>query len=420
MGNEVAYGIEIAVDRAHTSIACAGRGRDGRIVVELAAYLEGTNHAGLLRDMVLGRGKGKVLAVMIDPRSPAATLVEPLEALRVEFTLADVHTMAAAHGDFSDQLRAGTLAVEPTGADRRGTTRHGPPAVRCRGARASQTGRRHVSDRRRRVGRLGRAACRATCAAYPRLRSDGRWEEMMRKDQDAAPRDITGDPGRSGTPGGPTGVGSLGRSNLRGPKRKSRCPDRASNRRNGHEQGASRNRRTWDARRRGDERGSDTRPDERETAMKEDGMDIEPNEGRELVHRVAKEWVREAELIPIRHLSLDLAEPINGWEMALLQRGVEIVDDDLGRPCVRREVLSDLLREEDQPPSRAVRIRLRGRSRRAQGPPVGQARPGRGLRLGRVRRLRHRLAGSALRRERRVTTASAPGAGPMRRHVQRT
>jgi hypothetical protein len=81
---------------------------------------------------------------------------------------------------------------------------------------------------------------------------------------------------------------------------------------------------------------------------KENGMseDIEPNEGRELVHRVAKEWVREAELIPVRHLSLDVTEPIAGWELDLLERGVEIVDDDLGRPCVHRQVLGDLLREE--------------------------------------------------------------------------
>ena len=42
------------------------------------------------------------------------------------------------------------------------------------------------------------------------------------------------------------------------------------------------------------------------------------------------------------------------------------------------------------------------RSRRARAPPEGQARPGRGLRLGRVRQLRRRLAGSVLRRERRV------------------
>jgi hypothetical protein len=113
MGNEVALGVEIAIDRGHTSIARAGRGRDGRIVVELAAYLEGTNHAGTVRDMVASQGKSRVLAVMIDPRSPAATMVEPLNALRVEITLADTHTMAASHGDFSDLLKAGKLAIEP-------------------------------------------------------------------------------------------------------------------------------------------------------------------------------------------------------------------------------------------------------------------------------------------------------------------
>jgi hypothetical protein len=111
--DEVAYGIEIAIDRAHTSIACAGRATDGRVVVELAAYLEGTNHAGTVHDMVVSRGRSHVLAVMIDPRSPAATLVDPLKALRVELTLADVHTMASAHGDFADQLKTGRLAIEP-------------------------------------------------------------------------------------------------------------------------------------------------------------------------------------------------------------------------------------------------------------------------------------------------------------------
>jgi hypothetical protein len=86
--------------------------------------------------------------------------------------------------------------------------------------------------------------------------------------------------------------------------------------------------------------------DERETAMKEDRMDIEPNEGAEIARGLAKRWVHEAELIPITHLSIDVTEPIAGWALALLERGVEIVDDDLGRPCVRREVLGDLLAEE--------------------------------------------------------------------------
>jgi hypothetical protein len=127
MGNEVALGVEIAIDRGHTSIARASRGRDGRIVVGLAAYLEGTNHAGTVRDMVASQGKSRVLAVMIDPRSPAATMVEPLNALHVEITLADVHVMSASHGDFSDLLKAGRLAIEPhpalTAAARHAMTR---------------------------------------------------------------------------------------------------------------------------------------------------------------------------------------------------------------------------------------------------------------------------------------------------------
>ena len=39
-------------------------------------------------------------------------------------------------------------------------------------------------------------------------------------------------------------------------------------------------------------------------------------------------------LVPVRHLSLDLAKPINGWEADLLERGVEIVEDDLGQQGV--------------------------------------------------------------------------------------
>jgi hypothetical protein len=101
----------------------------------------------------------------------------------------------------------------------------------------------------------------------------------------------------------------------------------------------------------------------RRREMKEDGIEnIEPNEGRELVHRVAKEWLGEAELIPISHLRLDLAEPISGWASALLERGLEILVDDLGRPCVRREVLGDLLREDRE---RLARIEAESAERAA-------------------------------------------------------
>jgi hypothetical protein len=112
MPTEAAYGIEISTDRTHTSVVEAGRGADGRIVVELAAYVPGTDHSSTICNMVAGQGRHKVLAVMLDPRSPAATLLEPLRLLRVDVTEASTHVVSAAHGCFLDELRAGRLAIE--------------------------------------------------------------------------------------------------------------------------------------------------------------------------------------------------------------------------------------------------------------------------------------------------------------------
>jgi hypothetical protein len=112
MRNEVALGVEIAIDRGHTSIVRAGRGTDGRIIVELAAYVPGTDHSSTICNMVASQGKHRVLAVMLDPRSPAATLLEPLRLLRVNVTEASTHVVSAAHGCFLDELREGRLAIE--------------------------------------------------------------------------------------------------------------------------------------------------------------------------------------------------------------------------------------------------------------------------------------------------------------------
>jgi hypothetical protein len=46
----------------------------------------------------------------------------------------------------------------------------------------------------------------------------------------------------------------------------------------------------------------------------------------------------------------------------LLERGVEIIEDDLGRPCVRREVLGELLQEERE---RLARIEAENAARAA-------------------------------------------------------
>ena len=70
------------------------------------------------------------------------------------------------------------------------------------------------------------------------------------------------------------------------------------------------------------------------------------------------------ELIPVSYLSLDVSEPIDGWERTLADRGVEIVLDDLGRPSVHREVLGELIAERREHEARLVEDQRRRRSER--------------------------------------------------------
>ena len=49
--------------------------------------------------------------------------------------------------------------------------------------------------------------------------------------------------------------------------------------------------------------------------------------------------------VPLSHLHLDVEPPIGGWLEFFRKRGIEVADDHLGRPSVRRGVLGDLLDE---------------------------------------------------------------------------
>jgi len=51
------------------------------------------------------------------------------------------------------------------------------------------------------------------------------------------------------------------------------------------------------------------------------------------------------ELIPLSHLSLDLPEPLCGWESELARRGVPVVEDDIARRCVGRRAARMLISE---------------------------------------------------------------------------
>jgi hypothetical protein len=50
--------------------------------------------------------------------------------------------------------------------------------------------------------------------------------------------------------------------------------------------------------------------------------------------------------IPLSHLSLDVDEPLVGWEAFFEERYITVMDDSLRRPSVARHVLGDLLAEQ--------------------------------------------------------------------------
>jgi hypothetical protein len=81
---------------------------------------------------------------------------------------------------------------------------------------------------------------------------------------------------------------------------------------------------------------------------------MENSEGHEIAHRLAKQFLTDGELVPLSHLSLDVDEPIQGWELFFAERGIEIVIDDVGRRSVSRGVLAELLAEQREREARAL------------------------------------------------------------------
>ena len=100
------FGVDISVDRMHTSVVAAGRLDDGTVAIELVDYIDGSDTA--LRIVAIAVERSST-SVVLDPRSPAATLVAPLEALGVKVVTMTAHDLAVAHGSFIDEFRAGRL-----------------------------------------------------------------------------------------------------------------------------------------------------------------------------------------------------------------------------------------------------------------------------------------------------------------------
>ena len=104
-----AIGVEISEDRLHTSIGMAAYrdGEDGALV-ELLAYLDGTQSA--VGDIWARAEELPVRAIVIDPRSQAATLIRPLELAKLKGLLQPTTSdVVVAHGRFLDELAAGRI-----------------------------------------------------------------------------------------------------------------------------------------------------------------------------------------------------------------------------------------------------------------------------------------------------------------------
>ena len=101
-----AAGVEITQDRTRTWIALAGRGDDGRVVVDLLDPVQGTDAVAPILAL---RGAHPVAVIALDPRSAAATLIAGLQNENMPLLLPDSSQLAVAFGRFLDETTAGKL-----------------------------------------------------------------------------------------------------------------------------------------------------------------------------------------------------------------------------------------------------------------------------------------------------------------------
>jgi hypothetical protein len=116
-GGRVVLAAEIALDRKSGSIAAAGWRGDGKAHVGLVAHDGGTEW--LLPRLIelarthttheIKRGEKRCPAIILDPTSPAGTLIDPLRQAGIEPVLMTAREVATSCGDMQDALTDGTV-----------------------------------------------------------------------------------------------------------------------------------------------------------------------------------------------------------------------------------------------------------------------------------------------------------------------
>ena len=108
MSGEVAFAVEISEDRRKAAVVASGREQDGtRVLVDLVWYDHPRGAVGRLAEL---SEKHDPVAVVVDPRSQAATLLRPLADAGVFVTEPGTADVVVAHGEFLDLVRDGMLA----------------------------------------------------------------------------------------------------------------------------------------------------------------------------------------------------------------------------------------------------------------------------------------------------------------------
>ena len=104
----VAFACEISEDRKHAAVVAAGREVDGtRVVVDLVFYEHPRGVVARLDELWV---KHDPVAVVVDPRSQAGTLLRPLAEAGMLVREPSTAEVVAAHGEFLDLVNDGGVA----------------------------------------------------------------------------------------------------------------------------------------------------------------------------------------------------------------------------------------------------------------------------------------------------------------------
>lgn len=107
VSGEVAFAAEISQDRKHCAVVAAGREMDGtRVVVDLVWY---DHPRGVVARLTGLWEKHDPVAVVVDPRSQAGTLLLPLAEAGILVTEPGTADVSTAHGTFLDLVSDGGL-----------------------------------------------------------------------------------------------------------------------------------------------------------------------------------------------------------------------------------------------------------------------------------------------------------------------